>query len=283
MAGVPWHETECFKTAAGRLSKGASEFVSCIKSDFTCLGVSSPSLSEAWSITRRHLAWLVNLHVRHSGKQLVWQTVKTFRRKNYAGCFFAGKSSLVISGIIAAKYSESVEDHWGCNDQTYMNHQQTIGNSLAYFPQWVLLWLCPAILKARQGKQRIDMDSKLSPVLPCWLRWRRCEKRWRRCVGNFALCFAGEVYLSERLDYENVKKERLLIEARDQGAPSKSTNTTLTINVVNVNDRRPVLSPNSVVLHVKESITTTKHLVKVKSMLLTQSVPKVEVHLRNIF
>jgi len=97
------------------------------------------------------------------------------------------------------------------------------------------------------------------------------------------LCFAGEVYLSERLDYENVKKERLLIEARDQGAPSKSTNTTLTINVVNVNDRRPVLSPNSVVLHVKESITTTKHLVKVKSMLLTQSVPKVEVHLRNIF
>lgn len=50
---------------------------------------------------------------------------------------------------------------------------------------------------------------------------------------------SGELTLVDNLDFETTNKYFLVIEARDQGVPSLSSNISVVLNVLDVNDNRP--------------------------------------------
>ncbi|VDK36468.1 unnamed protein product [Anisakis simplex] len=49
----------------------------------------------------------------------------------------------------------------------------------------------------------------------------------------------GELALSASLDYEKITRYELVIKARDQGIPPRSSNITVVLNVIDVNDNAP--------------------------------------------
>lgn len=50
---------------------------------------------------------------------------------------------------------------------------------------------------------------------------------------------SGELALTAKLDYEAISKYHLVIQARDQGLPPRSSNITVVLNVLDVNDNKP--------------------------------------------
>lgn len=50
---------------------------------------------------------------------------------------------------------------------------------------------------------------------------------------------SGELTLMASLDFEMINKYSLVIQARDQGIPSRFSNITVVLNVLDVNDNKP--------------------------------------------
>ena len=72
------------------------------------------------------------------------------------------------------------------------------------------------------------------------------------------------MYLIGPLDYESNARYYVTIEAFDSGFPSRSAFVNVTVNVVDINDCPPVLSPASSIVHVKENTEPVIKLIQVK-------------------
>lgn len=68
----------------------------------------------------------------------------------------------------------------------------------------------------------------------------------------------GELTLLTNLDFEAIKKYTLMIEAQDLGVPSRSSNITVIINVLDVNDNEPKFMEQNYSVAVSLNI---KHLI----------------------
>ena len=64
----------------------------------------------------------------------------------------------------------------------------------------------------------------------------------------------GQIYTIDPLDREVQDMYELVIQAKDQGLPSRSSSITITIKVQDVNDNRPVFLPEEYVVEVSEDI-----------------------------
>jgi len=76
----------------------------------------------------------------------------------------------------------------------------------------------------------------------------------------------GDIRLLQALDYEKVKRHRLLVGASDFGLPPKTSNCTVLIEVQDVNDNSPKFREKVYHLTVLESLPLNSHLVEVSPL-----------------
>ncbi|CAK8697279.1 unnamed protein product [Clavelina lepadiformis] len=72
----------------------------------------------------------------------------------------------------------------------------------------------------------------------------------------------GVIYLIGKLDYEETSGYELFIQSYDSGVPSLSANITVFINVEDVNDCEPILSPDYALVNVAENMDSVVDIVQ---------------------
>uniref|UniRef100_A0A915PM28 Cadherin domain-containing protein n=1 Tax=Setaria digitata TaxID=48799 RepID=A0A915PM28_9BILA len=75
----------------------------------------------------------------------------------------------------------------------------------------------------------------------------------------------GELTLRDILDFESINTYHLVIEARDQGVPSRSSNITVILNVLDVNDNRPEFSEQLYSAEISEDIQLMTDILTVQA------------------
>ncbi|KHN75881.1 Protocadherin-16 [Toxocara canis] len=75
----------------------------------------------------------------------------------------------------------------------------------------------------------------------------------------------GELALSASLDYETTRRYDLVIKARDHGIPPRSSNITVTVNVVDINDNAPQFDVQLYGVEVAEDVAPMTEIVTVRA------------------
>ena len=83
--------------------------------------------------------------------------------------------------------------------------------------------------------------------------------------GSFLVSLIGVVTLGKTLDYENKNSYSLIVIASDLGIPTKATNLSLTIDVDNENDGRPVFQSTKYTQSISESNSNVSNIIQVKA------------------
>lgn len=73
----------------------------------------------------------------------------------------------------------------------------------------------------------------------------------------------GAIMLKRSLDYELRQQYRLILVARDGGQPTRTGNTTIIVEVQDVNDNAPVFEHESYRVTIDESLQLDEHFLQV--------------------
>lgn len=78
--------------------------------------------------------------------------------------------------------------------------------------------------------------------------------------------FSGTLYLTQQLNYQKVQQIFLTVEVHDLGLPRFSNNTSVTIDVIEVPDNNPYISPNYAMVKIDENILKPTSLITVTEL-----------------
>lgn len=83
----------------------------------------------------------------------------------------------------------------------------------------------------------------------------------------FYFVFLGEIITREPLDREMKSIHELVLEARDQGTPSKAARVSLRVTVLDVNDNSPeIVDPQSDIVSVREEQSPGTEVARVRAL-----------------